>query len=225
MEPQSEPQKPAPILDLSEDVLKALNRAYFIWLRLSESSREAQKAASVLRFVLDRAQTIGTRGPASTVPGALAASSSASQASLVASGVFPQLSSYDSLTGGSSLSPLYLPNLSARTAKYPPSSSDVFGPSNFSSSAELLSFAEMDFDWVSKTSLPEHYAPGLTRSRTIGIRGIPQKSLAMVRRNLRISRDYLVGFFRVVDLRMHSEDESLQFHSHNILILESFRMM
>ena len=45
----------------SEDVLKALDGAYRIWVGASDSSQEVQQAARVLRTILDRVQQMETR--------------------------------------------------------------------------------------------------------------------------------------------------------------------
>lgn len=50
-----------------EKVFKVLNDSYFIWLRSSESSTEAQKAIEVLRIVLEKAQS--SRNMESSAPG------------------------------------------------------------------------------------------------------------------------------------------------------------
>lgn len=56
--------------DRSDKVLCALNSCYQIWLRSSDSSREAKKAAEVLRIVLGKAQKVRTRRAAGLGRGA-----------------------------------------------------------------------------------------------------------------------------------------------------------
>ena len=60
-ESSSESQKYIPDTISSERVIEALNGSYLIWLQSSDSSKEAQKAAEVLRIVLGKAQSRTTR--------------------------------------------------------------------------------------------------------------------------------------------------------------------
>ncbi|KAK9244839.1 fungal-specific transcription factor domain-containing protein [Lipomyces tetrasporus] len=57
----SESQKNIPDADTRERVIQALNGSYLIWLQSTDSSRESQKAAAVLRIVLGKAQKMSTR--------------------------------------------------------------------------------------------------------------------------------------------------------------------
>jgi hypothetical protein len=59
-EPSQSHQKAAASADTRRRVIEALNNSYLIWIRLSNSSREARKVADLLDFVLGKARKMET---------------------------------------------------------------------------------------------------------------------------------------------------------------------
>jgi hypothetical protein len=55
-------QRAATSADVRRRIIEALNNSYIIWIRLSDSSREARKAADVLNIVLSKAGSMETEG-------------------------------------------------------------------------------------------------------------------------------------------------------------------
>lgn len=55
-------QRAATSADVRRRIIEALNNSYIIWIRLSDSSREARKAADVLNIVLGKAGSMETAG-------------------------------------------------------------------------------------------------------------------------------------------------------------------
>lgn len=55
-DPSQTHQKAATSTDTRRRIIEALNNSYLIWILLSDTSREARKAADVLHFVLGKAK-------------------------------------------------------------------------------------------------------------------------------------------------------------------------
>lgn len=135
----------------SETVIKALHGAYLIWLRSSDSSREAQQAARALKIVLNNAQAMKetlsavSKGPLVSSP----VSNSGPDPQITTASVLASERANavnGTLTAGTSIFPSYLLE------------SDADG---------FLDFNSMDFEMVSGQSSRRSCALTLTRSRLI----------------------------------------------------------
>ena len=122
----------------NEDVIHALQTSYHIWRKSTNSSREAQKAATVLRFVLTKVQEKASESSSSILRfndmNATDSESASIEASLRTSSLsakqFDEIN-FRLITPG----PIAMP--------------DLLGPD----SVNLSSFAEEDFDTVSQFPL------------------------------------------------------------------------
>ncbi|KAK9433076.1 fungal-specific transcription factor domain-containing protein [Lipomyces doorenjongii] len=155
-ESSSESQKDTPDTDTRERVIQALSSSYLIWLQSRDSSREAQKAAEVLRIVLGKAQHMRMRGSVdlgrsvTNIPAARndSSTSSTDPSSLTATGLTSHLGATHS--GASISAPLLPINLSnslqldpATFANFSEIQADLFDVENWDSDYQARSIDDV----------------------------------------------------------------------------------
>ena len=132
-------QNTASDCERSQTVLRTLHNAYQTWLRSSDSSREAQKAAQILKIVLDKAEAIKTAS-SSTVSGGTVAS-------------MPTINSSSDLQFTNAVSILASEQASAVHAALMTTDPMLLAYLPESDTDDFLEFSSMDFEMASTRSL------------------------------------------------------------------------